>query len=464
MPAKAWGEDFEVLLFGDNQPRPPFLEEGRYAVVDVCGPLSQKPGWWTESYEEIRSRVAAALASKCEAVCLRIDSPGGDYAGALECARDLRAMAAAAGKKLVSFTDSMALSAGYAVACAASEIVTTESGQVGSIGVWAPLLDLTAADAMNGVKYSVVASGKAKVDRNPHVGITDEAFARLQAQIDDMAANFFALVAESRPGLSIDKIRALDGAEFFGSRGMAAGLSDRIVNSWSAFVSEKPGLSQKGASMSKYDEAMGALKRAAEGDDEDAKKAKRALKAIEDGDKPSSEEEMPEEKPEEKTSAEPADKDKEAEEAKSLARSLAAEVAALKAKNAAREAAEAKAKADAERAEFFATRPDLSAEQRKSLDGLPIEQVKAIVATWPRVHAAPGSALAALTPTVSGGERAAAGYTPRLSAAQVALIEGARGIPTEPPKAHSEGTAFVTPFVTKEQARKRLEEMKKGAG
>lgn len=475
MPSKAWGQDFEVLLFGvDEAPRPPFVEEGRYAVVEICGPLSQKPGWWTDSYPEICSRVTAALASSREAVCLRIDSPGGDYAGGLECARDLRAMAAAAGKKLVAFTDGLALSAGYALACAASEIVTTESASVGSIGVWAPLIDVTAQDMMYGVKIAVVASGKAKIDRNPHVGITDEAFARLQSQIDDMAANFFALVAESRPGVSVEKIRALDGAEFFGSRGLAAGLSDRLVNSWAAFLSGStaPAAAGKGTSMSKYDEAMGAPKRCAEGDDEDAKKAKKALKALEDTEKPKGEEpteEKPKGEGEEPPKEKEGDEKKDGEEAKALAIKLSGQVAELTAKLDARDKADADAKASAALSAFWATRPDVTADQRASLDGLPLEKVKAIVATWPRVRAAPGSSAAATTPTVSGGEKApgAAGQRPMTTEEQAVFDR------TDPfrrnktsAKASVEGHEFTMParIVSNEESAARVAELEKELG
>lgn len=464
MPAKAWGDEFAVMLFGEDEPRAPFREEGSYAVVDVCGPLSQKPGWWSESYPEIRDRVAAALASQCAAVCLKIDSPGGDYGGALELSRDLRSMASASGKKLVAFTDSMALSAGYALACAASEIVTTESGQVGSIGVWAPLVDVTAQDAMYGVKFAFVASGAAKVDRNPHVGITDEAFARLQGQIDAMAANFFALVAQSRPGVSADQARALDGAEFFGSRGQQAGLSDRIVNSWSSFISGVESAMPIKAKTDTYKEALTkareALQKCAEGDDEDAKKAKETLAALEEPEKEDKTGEPPKPKEEGTEEEKKMAEEKEKEAARSVSLKLAAEVAALSAKLAARDAADAKAKADAELAAFFATRPDLSEDQRKTLDGLPLERVKAVVATWPRVHAGPDAARNAIFPITVPEPKGI--YTPRLSAEQQALIDGARGGPTEPEVAHAEGSSFVTPFVTKEQARKRLEAMKKG--
>jgi signal peptide peptidase SppA len=488
---KAWGEEFEVI-FGPRKPEALFEECGPYAVVDVCGPLSQHAGWMGDSYDDIRERFASALESKQAAVCLKIDSPGGDWCGALELSRDLRAMADAAGKPLVAFTDGMALSAGYAIACAASEIVATESATVGSVGVWAPLIDVTAQDAMHGVRVSVAASGTAKADRNPHVGTTDEAFARLQAQVDEQAEIFFELVSEAR-GLPVSKIKALDGAELFGQRGVAAGLSDRLVNSWATFLSSVGSTSMK-LKASKYDEAYGLLKQASEGDDEEAaKKAKKALKAMEDGeeepeekkdkekakasgdddkDKKAKAASEDEEKKKAKAAADDEEKkakaaDEEKEKAKALASNslaLATEVAALRAKDAARDAAEAKAKADAELAALFAKRPDLSEAQRKALAAVPFEQAKALVDSWPRVTASPGSSAASMTPGVSGGERrSGASYEPRLTVEEQALLDASdpnRRSAASAGRGVMEGTQFHVPIYSPEGAKKRLAEIK----
>lgn len=478
MPSRAWGEEYDVVQAGADVARAPFSVEGAYAVVEISGPLSQKQGWWGEDYAGIRDRVAAALASNVVSVCLKIDSPGGDYAGCLELARDLRAMAAAVGKTLTSFTDGMACSAAYAIATAASEIVTTESAQVGSIGVWAPLVDVTAQDAMLGVRFAVASSGTSKADRNPHVGITDAAFARLQAQIDDMAEQFFALVAAHRPGLDVGRIAALQGSDLLGSRGIDAGLSDRIVNSWQSFISGEG--SKMNGKASKYDEAMGALNRAADGDDEDAKRAKRALKAIENGEKPDDAEPEPDEddkekaednkekaeddkeKAEDKPEPEPDEDDKRtSKSAAAVAIKLAADVARLSAKIADREAADVALRSATERAAFFSTRPDLSYDQRTALDGVALERVKLIVATWPRVAVKPGASASALTPRVSGGEPTGAEPVLRHTAEEAAILARFERRDTAPKTASLHAGNFTTPFLSKSEAIARLAELRK---
>lgn len=415
---KAWGEEFDLFSLREEPSRALFAEEGSYAVVQIVGPLTQHEGWWGDDYDDIRKRVAAALESSAPAVCLRIDSPGGDYTGCLELARDLRAMAAAAEKPLVAFTDGSALSAAYAIACSAAKIVATPSANVGSIGVWAPMVDMTARDSAMGIKWAIAASGVAKSDRNPHLPITEEAYARLKAQVELQAVLFFELVAEAR-SLSVEEVRALDGAEVFGRRADVAGLIDLQVNSWSAFLAEKdllmpaPAAIKPGAAKaSKYDEAYGLLKQAAEGEDEEAaKKAKKCLKAMEDGDKDEKggEKEKAEAEAKKKAEAEEMEKKKDEEEkAKALAANnlaLAHEVQTLKAKEADRARLEL-ARADADkRVAILAKRPDLGPAALSALRYVPTDKLEEEVGKFARVTALPGAAAAAMTPEVTGGER-----------------------------------------------------------
>ena len=130
---KAFGMMFELP---ERPKSEPFEIVGRFAVVSVCGPLVQHgPSWW-DNYDAISERVQAALASPCEAVILRIDSPGGDASGSFDLAREIRAMAT---KKIVAFTDTMCASAAYAIACAADEIVVSRTATVGSVGCAKPV-------------------------------------------------------------------------------------------------------------------------------------------------------------------------------------------------------------------------------------------------------------------------------------------------------------------------------------
>src|SRR5262245_50008290 len=124
-PMSAPAELFDILIAASEGPASPFERIGDCAVVDICGPVTQHSFSPFSSYDEIREHAAMAFESDCQTVVLRIDSPGGDFAGSLELSEDLRRMSRAANKKLIAFTDSMALSAAYAIGCAADEFCIT---------------------------------------------------------------------------------------------------------------------------------------------------------------------------------------------------------------------------------------------------------------------------------------------------------------------------------------------------
>lgn len=202
---------------------------GDTAIVEILGPLAQRKSWW-DSYEEIVERVDVACASNAGRIVMRIDSPGGELYGCFDAARAIRSKCAAAGKKLIAFVDGDACSAAYALACAASRIVVSETSFVGSIGVMESRVDVTGADARIGDRYAIVTSGARKADRHPHVAINDAELASTQTRVESLAAVFYDLVAEMRPGLSRKSIRALDAGVLHGAAAVRAGLADQVAS------------------------------------------------------------------------------------------------------------------------------------------------------------------------------------------------------------------------------------------
>lgn len=202
--------------------------DAKVAVVTISGPLQQRECWY-DGYDRIEQRVYAALNSSASAVLLRIDSPGGEVAGCYDAVRRMRAAVAASGKPCVAFADEKALSGGYALACVAKTICVPQSGTLGSIGVFNPMLDLTKAHAMEGVRVEVVTSGEAKVDSHPAVKLTDAAIARMQSRVDALAEQFFAIVSEAR-GLTVEAVRGFDGGIRLGRECVAAGLADQVTD------------------------------------------------------------------------------------------------------------------------------------------------------------------------------------------------------------------------------------------
>lgn len=362
-------------------------------IVDVSGPLERQAGWFCDSYESIKERVGAACAAPAPIVVLRLDSPGGDASGCIETARELRDALAAAGKRSIAYVTGQACSAAYALALACDEIVVAATSFVGSIGIINARIDLSAADAAQGVRVALVMSGARKADGNPHLPLSEAELAETQATVDSLADLFFEFVSERR---AVDA-RPLQARVFHGAKAVAAKLADRVV-SYEAFLASLADAQnpQGEVGMSKYEEARAALAEAAKGDDEEAAKARAALAAM-DGD------EDDKKKDEEAARAEgdsDEDKDKKKDEEATRAAAAAAPFAA-QVQTLAAQVRELTAKNEnADRAAFMATRPDLAPELVKVLATKPLAEVKAIVGAIPAPVAPTQAQLTATASTV----------------------------------------------------------------
>ncbi len=163
------------------------------------------------------------------ATILDIESPGGTIDGVPEAADEIRA-ARDGGKKIIAVANSYAASAAYWLASAASEIVVTPSGMVGSIGVYGAHEDISGMLEQMGVKVTLVSAGKFKTEGNPFEPLTDEAHEAMQAMVDGYFKMFVDAVAKGRG------VKAKDVRDGFGQGRMvlaadavAAGMADRVA-------------------------------------------------------------------------------------------------------------------------------------------------------------------------------------------------------------------------------------------
>lgn len=204
--------------------------DGNVAVVAIDGALRQRSEWGYDGYDGIQSRFQSALADpRADAVLLRVNSPGGQAAGAFETVKSMVADKKAAGKPVIAYADEHAYSGGYAMASAADKIYLPEAGGVGSVGVISTLEDWTKFNDRMGLNIKVITSGKRKADGHPDVPLSPEAIAREQEVVDHLAGIFAGIVGDSR-GMTKDAVLKLEADTFEGSKAVAAGLADGIAN------------------------------------------------------------------------------------------------------------------------------------------------------------------------------------------------------------------------------------------
>jgi capsid assembly protease len=204
------------------------------AVLPLYGVLSQRVGPLADisggtSLERFGSAFRSVLADpQVGSIVLDIDSPGGSVFGVTELAAEI---ARARGQKpVVAVANSMAASAAYWIATAASELVVTPSGVVGSIGVITSHTDESKAEEMQGLKTTVLTAGKFKAEGHPYEPLADEARAAMQAKLDTYYAMFTGDVARYR---AVEPARVRggfgEGRVVTAKAAQAEGMVDRVA-------------------------------------------------------------------------------------------------------------------------------------------------------------------------------------------------------------------------------------------
>lgn len=239
--AKAWTtvpapRAFGFEMDGEDGEEPTYLPYqtcGGLACITVDGPMM----WSMDLFAlccgaypmqaVIDAFNMAADDDKCQAILLRVDSPGGSVAGF---AQLTAAVAKAAAKKPVHcLVNEMAASMAYAMACQATEIVSTASALTGSIGTICMRYDDSKAFEQAGVKAIAIASSDIKPAGNPGVPVSEGAIEMDRRIVGEAFDRFVELVSTSRK-MSPENVRGMNAKIFCASDAVANGLCDKIVD------------------------------------------------------------------------------------------------------------------------------------------------------------------------------------------------------------------------------------------
>jgi ClpP class serine protease len=205
------------------------------AVIEIAGVLIHRGGWIGQSsgqtsYEGIAAQIEAAASDPAvRGLALEIDSFGGEVAGVFDLADRIRAIR---GRKPVwAFIAEHAFSAGYALASQADRILLPRTGALGSIGVVVLHADLSGQLDQDGVRVTLIHSGRHKVDGNPYEPLPEGVRGDIQREIDVLRFLFAETVAAGRSGrLSQEAALATEAASFRGADAVAAGLADEVTD------------------------------------------------------------------------------------------------------------------------------------------------------------------------------------------------------------------------------------------
>jgi signal peptide peptidase SppA len=225
-------EEIQARIHGAT--RPESRRVNNVAVLPLFGSIFPRANLLTEmsgaTSAEDFSRQFQALVDdpQVDAIVLDVDSPGGQVGGIEEASK---LVYDARGKKpVVAVANHTVASAAYWIASAASELVVSPSGEVGSIGVFTVHEDVSAAMQTRGVKTSIISRGKNKVIGNPYEPLSDEARGVIQAGVDETYEMFVNAVARNR-GVSADDVRRGygEGGMVGAQKALELGMADRIA-------------------------------------------------------------------------------------------------------------------------------------------------------------------------------------------------------------------------------------------
>ncbi len=208
------------------------------AIIPIQGTLVQKLGTLRPysgmtGYDGIRACFLRALNDgEVKAICLDIDSPGGEVAGCFDLVDEI--YAARGSKPVWAILSESAYSAAYALASAADKIIVPRTGGVGSVGVIVMHVDWSQKIKNDGLQVTIITYGDRKAESNPYEPLSETARKAIQSDIDEMGRLFVSTVSRNR-GITEKTVRDTEAACFLGADGVQLGLADQVASPDAAF-------------------------------------------------------------------------------------------------------------------------------------------------------------------------------------------------------------------------------------
>lgn len=210
------------------------MHEG-VAVLTIDGPMINGSAGFMRlfgvlGYDDVRQAVVDAMSTKgAEALLFDISSPGGSVAGLEELVNFVRETRNV--MPSVSFTGGQMASAAYWLGTSAAKVFATKSALVGSIGAVMIHAEESKRLETQGVKATVIRSGKWKMLGNSVEPLSELAREDFQAKIDAVNGFFVEAVATNlgvSPKMVEEKMG--QGRVFLGSQALELGMIHGITS------------------------------------------------------------------------------------------------------------------------------------------------------------------------------------------------------------------------------------------
>ncbi|HEV7297763.1 MAG TPA: S49 family peptidase [Tepidisphaeraceae bacterium] len=216
----------------EPQEREPYQVIGGVAVMTLVGLVAKYDDIYLEYFggtatTELLKNLSTALDDESvKAICIYVDSPGGEVSGTDQLAQ---AVAAANKRKPVTaYISDLGASAAYWVASQAGQVFANRTAFVGSIGVYTVMYDTSTLYEKAGIVPKLVKAGSQKGTGVEGLPISDEQLADVQRTIDNVYTLFVEAVATGRGMSEGDALNVATGQVWVASDALKMGLIDGI--------------------------------------------------------------------------------------------------------------------------------------------------------------------------------------------------------------------------------------------
>jgi signal peptide peptidase SppA len=235
LEARVAGQELKAGIFDDIPGDYLLQKQGSVGVISIKGPLINADNpilafFGVATYPAIRrALVSAAKDADIKQIMLDIDSGGGAVSGVADTA-DLIATINSKVKPVTTFAGGTMASAAYWLGVSGGKRFASKTSEVGSIGVLTVHMDHSKELEKEGIKATVIRSGKFKALENPFEPLSETAREAIQARIDAAYQVFGDHVAKNL-GMSFTEMdrKVGQGRVFFGAQAKDAGLVDDIT-------------------------------------------------------------------------------------------------------------------------------------------------------------------------------------------------------------------------------------------
>jgi signal peptide peptidase SppA len=210
---------------------------GGIAVMSLSGIIAPKSsavdeisGGGTTSLQAFGQAFDEAVAdNSIGAIILNFDTPGGNVVMTPETAD--KVLQARKTKPVYGYVEGLCASAGYWIASCCTELYSTPSASIGSIGVYTSHVDASAAMEKAGIKEEFISAGTYKLEGNSNGPLSPEGRAFTQTQIGAFFGMFTGDVAKGR-GVPVASVRSGygQGRCLLAADALAEGMIDGICS------------------------------------------------------------------------------------------------------------------------------------------------------------------------------------------------------------------------------------------